>query len=168
MVLHSLEFFAENDMDRLSSFNLVMSEFGIPCDKETSLKLEFMEKHVSEIYQLGIPMIVWDDGGDYALMDNQRAAWDKARQSDQVAEASSQWPVVSVRWAVGSCRWPVADGQWSVAGGQWAVGSVNQMRIKENSLLPTPYSLLLTSYFSLLTTQSHFRSDNRGYASAHG
>ena len=85
-VLRSLEFFAESDMDWLSSFNLVMSEFGIPRSKETSVKCEFMEKHVSEIYQLGIPMIVWDDGGEYALMDNQKAAWDTAWESDQVAE----------------------------------------------------------------------------------
>ncbi len=98
-VLRSLEFFAESDMDWLSSFNLVMSEFGIPRDKEMSVKLAFMEKHVSEIYQFGIPMIVWDDGGDYALMDNQKAAWDTAWESDQVAEAmleayrknSGQW-----------------------------------------------------------------------------
>lgn len=98
-VLRSLEFFAESDKDWLSSLNPVMSEFGIPCDKETSVKLEFMEKHVSEIYQLGIPMVVWDDGGDYALMDNQKAAWDTAWDSDIVAETmleayrknSEQW-----------------------------------------------------------------------------
>ncbi len=86
-VLRSLEFFAESDKEWLSSFNLVMSEFGIPRDKEMSVKLAFMEKHVSEIYQFGIPMIVWDDGGDYALMDNKMAAWDTAWESDQVAEA---------------------------------------------------------------------------------
>ena len=64
-----------------------MSEFGIARTEDLEKRLDFMRKHVSALYQLGIPVIVWDDGGNYILMDRKNADWDQIYQSDRVAEA---------------------------------------------------------------------------------
>ena len=85
-LLRSLTVLGETDREQLEKYNLVMSEFGIDCTENLEKRLDFMRKHVSAFYQLGIPMILWDDGGTYSLMDRQKAAWQTEYKSDLVAE----------------------------------------------------------------------------------
>ncbi len=85
-VLRSLTFLEETDRKQLEKYNLVMSEFGIARTEDLEKRLDFMRKHVSAFYQMGIPMILWDDGGTYSLMDRQKAAWQTEYKSDLVAE----------------------------------------------------------------------------------
>ena len=86
-VLRSLAVLEETDREQLEKYNLVMGEFGISRTENLEKRLDFMRKHVSALYQLGIPMIVWDDGGNFILMDRKNAEWDQNYQSDRVAEA---------------------------------------------------------------------------------
>ena len=71
----------------LDQFHPVMGEFGILREKGSKEKVSFMEKNMALAKELGIPMILWDDGGEYALMKKQAAEWDKDYGSDRAAEA---------------------------------------------------------------------------------
>ena len=86
--LRSLDFLEETDGEELAKYNLVMSEFGMLRSEDAETRIDFMRTHVDAVYRrYGIPMIVWDDGGNYILMDRKNAEWDRTYQSDRVAEA---------------------------------------------------------------------------------
>ena len=85
--LASLEYFNDTGAQYLSQYKLLMGEFGIQRTETLSKRLQLMDRSVAYGYQTGIPMILWDDGGSYALMKKDAAAWDANYNSDQVAEA---------------------------------------------------------------------------------
>ena len=86
-ILSSLVFLREEGSYLLDQFHPVMGEFGILREKGSKEKVSFMEKNMALAKELGIPMILWDDGREYALMKNQAAEWDKDYGSDRAAEA---------------------------------------------------------------------------------
>lgn len=86
-ILASLEYFQGAGAKYLSDYNIIMSEFGILRNESLSDKLNLMNVSIPIAYQLGIPMIVWDEGGGYSIMKKQAAEWDTSYNSDQVAQA---------------------------------------------------------------------------------
>ena len=86
-MLKALVFLRGEGSYLLDQFHPVMGEFGIPREKGTKEKVSFMEKNMALAKELGIPMILWDDGGEYALMKKQAAEWDEEYGSDRAAEA---------------------------------------------------------------------------------
>lgn len=86
-ILSSLVFLRGEGSYLLDQFHPVMGEFGILREKGSKEKVSFMEKNMALAKELGIPMILWDDGREYALMKNQAAEWDKDYGSDRAAEA---------------------------------------------------------------------------------
>ena len=84
--LESLDDLEAYDAETLAPLNLVMSEFAIPARENLLEKTAFMEIHVSALYQMGIPIIVWDDRADFALLRLNRPEWETKFGSDRVAE----------------------------------------------------------------------------------
>lgn len=84
--LESLKDLDTYDEETLAPLNLVMSEFAIGAKENLLEKKAFMEIHVSALYQKGIPIIVWDDRADFALMRLNRPEWETKFGSDRVAE----------------------------------------------------------------------------------
>ena len=85
--LASLEYFQGVGAQYLEQYNIVMGEFGILRTESLSDKLKLMNKSVPLAYELGIPMMIWDEGGGYAIMKKTAAEWDENYDSDQVAAA---------------------------------------------------------------------------------
>ena len=86
-ILKALSWLRESGREYLELYHPVMGEFGILRDTELNDKVTFMERNMALAKELGIPMILWDDGGNYALMKNRAAEWDKDYGSDRTAEA---------------------------------------------------------------------------------
>jgi len=85
--LASLEFFSGKGKSYLSKYNIIMGEYGVLRDESLEKKIKLMNRSIPLAYELGIPMIYWDDGGGYALMKKKASEWDTQYNSDQVAKA---------------------------------------------------------------------------------
>lgn len=87
-MLSSLNFFASDEgRQYLERYNIVMDEFGIKKTEPLEKRLQLMETSVKKGYELGIPMLLWEEGSGYAIMDKKEYKWDTAYSSDQVAAA---------------------------------------------------------------------------------
>ena len=94
-LLSSLEWLGDKDGDGYKyldpegeyKYSILMDEFGVYNTEILEQRKALMNTSVPASYQLGIPMIIWDEGGEYAIMEKDSAAWDKNTDSDQVAEA---------------------------------------------------------------------------------
>ena len=85
-ILEGLDYLANEGKEYLNKYNLILGEFGIDRSNELSNKLDFMGKNMSLAASLGLPVMYWDDGGNYALMRANHAYWYTNYNSDQVAE----------------------------------------------------------------------------------
>ena len=87
ILLYPLRYFDNSKTSWPSQYNLLITELGVKRESELSVRTEIMEQNISRFYRMGIPVLYWDDGGNYALMTNGKAEWDAAYGSDRVAEA---------------------------------------------------------------------------------
>lgn len=88
--LASLEYLSGEGASYLKKYNIVIGEYGILRTENLTKKLQLMNKSVPLGLQMGIPMILWDEGGGYAIMKKNAAEWDTTYNSDQVAAAITQ------------------------------------------------------------------------------
>ena len=85
--LRSLLYLSKTRQELPGAYPIVLSEFGILQKTELSERVNFMEKNTRLCRELGIPMMLWDDGGNYTVMRADGTGWDTDSGSDRVMDA---------------------------------------------------------------------------------
>ena len=85
--LTTLSYLNNEGKEYLNKYNLVMGEYGIYRTEPLEDRIKFMESNITLAYELGIPMMIWDEGGNYSIMKRRAAVWDTDYNSDKVVEA---------------------------------------------------------------------------------
>lgn len=76
---------------------VVFGECGINKNKPTAAKASWARDYFGTAYNYGIPAFIWDDGGDYQVLNRRTLKWVTQRQVDEIVKAVGLEPPTTAK-----------------------------------------------------------------------